>query len=222
MTEPQEQAGSFEASRDCFEEALAWLAQPDTGDLSHGELEDQLDHRGKELLRRMYQDHLDLRAMTESRLGEVVDAEEVGHGALETGHRRPLTVIFGRVEVERFAYRHRGHANLYPADGVLNLPAERHSHGLRRLAAIEASRGSFEEAADAVGRATGVSIAKRQVEALTARAALDVEEFYATRVRPDPADDDVLVISGLPPVNRTHDYAASCSLRSTSNSSGGR
>jgi hypothetical protein len=95
----------------------------------------------------------------------------------------------------RFAYRHRGHANLCPADGLLNLPTERHSHGIRRLAAVEATRGSFDEAARAIGRQTGTAIGKRQVESLTARAAADVEDFYATR-RPPPAHHtDLLVIS---------------------------
>src|SRR5664280_447468 len=37
------------------------------------------------------------------------------------------------VQVTRIAYRARGQANLHPADGGLNLPADRYSHGLRRL-----------------------------------------------------------------------------------------
>jgi len=125
----------------------------------------------------------------------VVAASGCTHGTAETGHRRPLQTIFGVVDVTRIAYRHRGAANLYPADGVLNLPVGLHSHGLRRLAAIEASRGSFEEAAEAVERATGTHVAKRQVEALARAAATDVTEFYANRdgVEVDPAD--VLVIS---------------------------
>jgi hypothetical protein len=82
----------------------------------------------------------------------------------------------------------------------LNLPAERHSHGLRRLAATEAARGSFQEAAAALERATGQHLGKRQVEALTDRAAVDVEAFYATRAgRADAATEgaegDVLVLS---------------------------
>ena len=117
------------------------------------------------------------------------------HGAVETDHVRPLSTLFGAVEVTRLAYRHRGHANLCPADGLLNLPTERHSHGIRRLAAVEATRGSFDEAARAIGRQTGTAIGTRQVESLPARAAADVEDFYATR-RPPPAHhSDLLVIS---------------------------
>lgn len=39
------------------------------------------------------------------------------------------------------------------ADAILNLPEELHSHGLRELAAVESTRGSFEEARDAIRRA---------------------------------------------------------------------
>jgi len=196
MDTPRTDKETFAHSRACFEEMLGWLEGPDAAALSHAELEDQLDCRGRELLRRMLQDHLSLRAVTESRLEAVLDAEAVTHGAVEAGHHRPLATVFGEVDVKRLAYRRRGHPNLYPADAALNLPAKLHSHGLRRMAAAEASRGSFEEAAAAVERATGQHLGKRQVEALADRAAVDVEAFYATRARPEQgADGDVLVIS---------------------------
>jgi hypothetical protein len=195
MSGAEESADSFSASREYFEEALAWLGGADASALSHAELEEDLDRRGRELLRQMFQDKLTQRAATEVRLESVADHEGVNHGAVEASHRRRLVTIFGEVTVERRAYRHRGHPNLYPADGGLNLPVERHSHGLRRLAAVEASRGSFHEAAAAVERATGTHVAKRQIEALTARAARDVEEFYTGRAHTETAEDDVLVIS---------------------------
>ena len=193
----QEEAGTglFDQVRTGFEQLLGWLTGTEAAGLSHGELEEQLDRRGRELLRQMLQGQLDLRALREQRAAEVADADGVRHGWVEPGHSRPLTSIFGTVAVTRLAYRHRGHANLYPADAALNLPVERHWHGLRRLAAIEASRGSFEEAKAAVGRATGTSVGKRQVEAVTARAAGDVAEFYATGEELPVTDGDVLVIS---------------------------
>jgi hypothetical protein len=185
----------FGASRQCAEEMIGWLAGPEAAGLAHGELENQLDTRGRELLRKMLQDHLSLRALNEVRVIEVTDSDGVVHGAVEAGHRRPLATIFGTVEVERLAYRHRAHPNLHPADALLNLPTERHSHGLRRLAAVEATRGSFEEAAAAAERATGQHVGKRQVESLSARSAADVERFYSTREHPEVDDQDVLVIS---------------------------
>jgi hypothetical protein len=189
----------FGRSRACFAELVGWLEGAEAAASSHAELEDELDRRGRELLRQLLQGQLELRALRERRADEVKDADDVRHGAVETGHTRPLTTIFGVVSVTRLAYRCRGHANLYPGDGRLNLPQEQHSHGLRRLAAIEGSRGSFEEATAAIGRTTGQQLGKRQVEALAARAAVDVEDFYATRRPPpgghDDVQDDALVIS---------------------------
>ncbi|MGI8809344.1 MAG: hypothetical protein ACR2KK_16200 [Acidimicrobiales bacterium] len=187
-------ASAFGGSRACFEDIVGWLAGAEAGSSGHGELEEDLDQRGRELLRRLLQDHLDLRLQREERV-EVVAADGVSHGSVEAGHTRQLTTVFGAVSVERLAYRHREAANLHPADGALNLPEERHSHGLRRLAAVESPRGSYEEAAKAIGRATGVAVAKRQVEELTARAATDVEDFYDPRAPEPGASDDVLVVS---------------------------
>lgn len=182
-------------SRACFEQVLVWLEGNDSATLSHGELEDELAGRGRELLRRLLQDHLTLRATTEARLAVVADDAGVVHARVEPGHRRVLASVFGPVDVQRLAYRHRGHRNLHPADGLLNLPVERHSHGLRRLAAVESSRGSFEQTAAAMTRATGQQVGKRQVEALNTRAAVDVQDFYAAQPPTEPVEGDVLVLS---------------------------
>ena len=187
-------APAFGESRACFEEIVGWLEGADAASLTHGELEDDLDRRGRHLLLQLLQDHLDLRARQEQRT-DVVDAHGVRHGSVEAGHNRTLATVFGEVNVERLAYRHRGTANLHPADAVLNLPEEHHSHGLRRLAAIESTRGSFDDAVEAISRDTGMSVPKRQVEQLTSRATSDIEDFYATRQHTPAQDGDVLVIS---------------------------
>ncbi len=163
--------------------------------LTHSELETRLDVDGRALLRRLYQDHLDLRVARETRADEVRDAGGEPHRIVEPGHVRPLTTIFGKVAVSRLAYRAKQRENLHLADAQLNLPEEVHSHGLRELAAIEGSRGSYEEAQAAIERATGVSLGKRQVEEQAARAARDVESFYA-EAKPEPAaETDALVVS---------------------------
>ena len=185
---------TFTQARGCFEEMLDWLEGRESAQLSHADLEDEIVHRGREAQRLAFQDHLDLRALRERRVA-VVDADGVVHGAVETAHRRQLQTVVGAVGVERLAYRHVGSANLQPADAALNLPDQLHSHGLRRLAAVESTRGSFDEASQAVCRTTGVAVAKRQVEDLTSRAAKDVEEFYKTRKHTEVDEQDVLVIS---------------------------
>jgi len=186
--------GPFVASRARVEELLGWLEGDEAGTLTHAELEGTVEVKGREVLRQFFQDHLDLRAQREQR-GEVVDAGGVARRRVETGHHRSLTTVFGGVEVNRFAYRRLGQANLHPADGVLNLPVERYSHGLRRLAAIESSRGSFEGAVEAIGQTTGSHVAKRQVEQLARSAATDVDDFYDASAPKPGTGGGVLVLS---------------------------
>lgn len=191
---PTATASRFAASHAQFEGILRLMDSEEARALSHGELEEILDTEGRKLIRQLLQDHLDLRASTEVRV-EVVDAEAVRHGSVESGHGRALASIFGEVEVTRLAYRRRGHANLHPADAALNLPVEKHSHGLRKLAAIEASRGSFESAAEAIERRTGEPLGKLQVEQLTVRAAADFDDYYRILSRQPCPADAVLIIS---------------------------
>jgi hypothetical protein len=185
----------FEASRVRFETILGFLAGPDAGGLTHAELESRLRADGFELLRQLYQDHLDLRADREERLAEVSGADGVTRRYAEADHDRPLVTIFGQVRVNRLAYRRKGATNLHPADASLNLPVEPYSHGLRHLVAIEASRGSFEDTVAAIDRASGGHVPKRQAEALTARAAVDFDAFYAHHQRHEVEPEDVLIVS---------------------------
>src|SRR6266545_2966952 len=185
---------AFAASSTRFDGLVAWLTGDQAAGMTHGELEERLHTEGLALLRQLLQDSLDLRAVREQRMVEVIDADGYRRGVAEDGHERGLATRFGQVTVTRIAYRARGQSNLHPADAALNLPVEKHSHGLRKLAAIEAARGSFADTATAIERATGVRLGRRQVEQLAARAAADVDCFY-TRHAPDPAPDDVLALS---------------------------
>ncbi len=187
---------AFAGSRKLFETVLDYLRGDEARGLTHSELEDSLGSRARELVCQLYQDHLDLRAAREARCEQVADTDGVAHRSIEAGHTRPLVTVFGEVEVERLAYRSKAAQNLYLADAALNLPAERHSHGLRRLAALESARGSFADAQQAISRATGVQLGKRQVEQLAQRAAVDFADFYARcKDRPPGGEDDVVVLS---------------------------
>jgi len=192
---PEMTAEAFAQARSCYEEAEQWLASEEAAALTHAELEDQLGTRGRELLRRMFQAQMDLRALCEERRDEVTGADGIARTRVEKDHSRPLATVFGQVTVTRMAYRAPGAPNVHPLDAALNLPEEKQSHGLRKLAAIESVRGSFEDAAAAITRATGVKTGKRQVEELARRAAADMDAFCAER-RPGPAPGDhVLVLT---------------------------
>jgi hypothetical protein len=186
---------AFTASQRRFTALVGWLADEQAVAVTHAELEDRLHCEGLALLRQLLQDSLDLRAEREQRLGGVLDGDGVARTVAEVGRERLLATRFGEVVVARIAYRTPGLPDLHPADAVLNLPVEKHSHGLRRLAAVEAARGSFDAAGAAIERATTVRVGKRQVEALAMRAAADVDAFYtAHTVEPAP-DTEILVLS---------------------------
>ena len=133
--------------------------------------------------------------MREQRLTRVIGDDGVARGHAEPGHARGLATVFGPVTVERFGYRAKGAGSRFVADARLNLPGDKYSHGLRRLAAQAAVHGSFEQAQAAIEQATGVKVGKRQVQQLVAAAAVDVDGFYATREHDRVPHGEVLVLT---------------------------
>ncbi|MEV2235386.1 hypothetical protein AB0H69_43460 [Streptomyces phaeochromogenes] len=96
--------------------------------------------------------------------------------------------------ITRCALRAPGLPNRYPADQVLGLPRERHSLGLRRLVVLEAVRGSYDHALEAIERRCGArAVGKRQAEQLVRAAAVDIAAFYAART-PNPAASTTLLV----------------------------
>ena len=188
----------FAASTGMFTALAAELAGPAAAGLTACELEKLLHDRGREVLRQLLQDHLDLRALQEEQQARACRApaastDGIARTRLETGHGRLLATLFGTVRVTRCAWRKPGAGNYCPADAALSLPAGRHSHSLAELAAIEAARGSFDAAHDAVARRCGPVIGKRQLEQAVTAAAVDIPAFYAARI-PQPCTSRTLVV----------------------------
>src|SRR5438093_13413741 len=77
---------AFAASSTRFDGLVAWLTGDQTAGMTHGELEERLHVEGLALLRQLLQDSLDLRAVRERRLVEVVDADGHRRGVAEAGH----------------------------------------------------------------------------------------------------------------------------------------
>jgi hypothetical protein len=160
---------------------------------SHSDVEDFLDAKGREWARLMYEEHLALRAQLEQRT-EVVGADGTRRGTARDSERQLQTLV-GRVPVPRLAYQAPGAQDLHPMDGALNLPGEMFSHGIRRMVAKEAARASFDEVVEIVRDYTGSTIAKRQVQELTVRAAQDFDAFYDQKAAARDPKDDLLIIS---------------------------
>jgi hypothetical protein len=186
---------AFTESRGLFGELEDWLSSEEAAVLQHADLEEQVETRGRGLMRQLIQDRLDLTAAREERRHDVAGEDGTVRTRAERGRTRPLVTKFGQVTVSRIAYRSPGLSNVCPLDATLNLPGEKHSHGLRKLAAIETARGSVEDAQAAVTRATGVGIGKRQLEEIARRAAAHVEAFYAWRLVSEVPDGWPLVLT---------------------------
>src|SRR6266496_1617097 len=94
----------FAASRWVFAALAVELGAEGAAGLGHGELEELLEPRGRELLRQLFQDHLELRRLREEHAvregpAAVTGADGVIRRAVEAGHQRLLASIFGTVTV---------------------------------------------------------------------------------------------------------------------------
>ena len=189
------QAG-YARSREAFAQAEEWLAGPQAAGLGLAGLEEELAVRGREIQRRLLQDHLFARAAAEPRLAAVTGPDGIARTWAERGHQVGLSTVFGLVRAPRIAYRARRAPNVYPADELLGLPAGKHSPGLAKMVAVAAARGSFGACCAEVRARTGCPLGTRQAQQLARAAAADFGGFYAGR-RPPPgaAPGAVLVIS---------------------------
>lgn len=173
---------------------MSYLMSEEAGAMTHGDLERELEQRGRELLRRLLQEHLDLRSPGTA-AEPVRDAQGVEREPTRP-HERTLGSVFGPVSVRRVGYGAEGSESLHPLDGALNLPLERYSHELRRRSAVEVAKGSYDEALEALGNHSGTKVPKRQLEELIQRAAVDFDTFYEQRsVGAEPAQDSLMILS---------------------------
>jgi hypothetical protein len=169
----------FAEAREQFRKMEAYLVSKDARRLTHSELERELEQQGRELMRLLFQAHLDVRGPGEA-VGPVEGSDGVAREQ-ERLHERGLETVFGDVDVQRVGYGAEGADSLHPLDADLNLAPEVYSHEVRRRVAEEAARGSFDEGVKHLSETTGAQVGKRQVEELTARAAQDFDAFYAAR-----------------------------------------
>ena len=193
----------FDAARDRLEQMIAAAREHSaSGDWSADAAERAVVAGGRTLELHVLQGFHDARATAElhartaGHFAAPVDAGGVQHGRIEPDHARRLSTTVGCVTVRRLAFRAPQRENLYPADAELNLPAGLHSHEVAKMAAIESARGSFADAADALARRCGASVAAPQaVRAMAIAAARDFDGFYDHTAPMMSSDGTLLVLS---------------------------
>ena len=166
----------FHSSEEKFFELTQQLTSSETIGMRHSTLENMITVEGRELLRRLFEEHIKFRG-----LGDVGD-NIIGSDGVNRTHKRVrkrvLISVFGEVTVERIGYGAKGEKSLFPKDASLNLPNESYSHGIRKLVAREVSKNSFDDALDSIKQTTGVSVPKRAAEMLAGKAIIDFDRFY--------------------------------------------
>jgi hypothetical protein len=198
----------FTAADDAFLELKQWLVSEESEALTESELQRELSPKGRELLRRLLQAHIGLRAT------RVPEAAVVGDDGHERTHVRPkmlrcLATAFGVVEVLRAGFGGRSMDSRFPVDADLALPPERYSLELRRQVCWTAAGSSFQTTVEQLQQSLGIAVPKRQTEELVVKAAHDFDAFYeATKVVTAPEDTGgilVLTFDGKGVVMHTED-----------------
>ena len=109
----------FTLAFDQFQQMIGILRGDEQMRLEHGEVEAWLHDEGMELLRRLLQGHLDLRARREVRQVSVTGADGVERRQVRPDSQRRLMTRFGEVEVRRFGYGARGTCHSPPQPKVV-------------------------------------------------------------------------------------------------------
>jgi hypothetical protein len=193
-------------ARETFEGVVRYLQSHEACEMRQSDLERVLEKKGRDLLRALLQDHLDVRAPGAS-AHPVRGSDGIARSRMHV-HERNLETVFGTVTAQRAGYGREGTASLHPLDAHLNLPPDLYSHELRRRVAEEASKGSFDETKESIQRHTGGKVPKRQIEQLVARSAQDFDAFYERRQgggEENTGSVMVLSVDGKGVVMRTQD-----------------
>ena len=188
----------FAAADEQYASLVNSLSSPEAQRWEHSQVESHINQFGTELMRRLFQAHLDQRYAQETYQTDVVgsDGQTRPHRRKKT--QRQLETLFGEVVVSRVGYSTQtpGVSALYPQDGTLNLAPDKYSDGLRRRVAEESSKVSFAETSESIAKTTGATIGKRQCEEVSVSVAQDFDAFYAQRTPPASASaNDLLVIT---------------------------
>lgn len=186
----------FAAARQQFEALIEELHSDRTAEMEHGDIERLISRMGTEVLRRLMQAHLDLRAGREVRRDDVTEPRGSVLSRCRVNRTRDLMTIFGEVIVRRKAYSAPGVRSIFPLDAELNLAGDKYSHELRNRVAEEVTGGSFDKTVATIEKTSGGKVPKRQTEKVAAAVAVDFESFYPLAApRQAEPTADILVMS---------------------------
>ncbi len=112
----------FSDAQEHFNPIVNQLSSEDYENNEHGDIEKHINQAGQELLRRLLQGWLNLKAANEVQKSSIKNAvgDVLNHVRARTTCL--LTSLFGDVTVPRKGYSQRGHSSVFPLDAELCYP----------------------------------------------------------------------------------------------------
>ena len=107
----EEEFSAFFACREQLEHIIVALLSPERAAQEHGEVEVFIQEEGTELLRKLLQGYLDVRADTEIRHEHVMSPAGQTLNHVRTNTSRGMASLFGDVTVRRLGYNQRHQAS---------------------------------------------------------------------------------------------------------------
>lgn len=205
---------NFAPAHFAFRQLETWLTSDPANTASEAQVEEQLEQRGRELLRLLLQAHLRQRGTghvgpalrvfepppgtdsVENPSTAPPQAESIRHGQKRL-HDRTLHTVLGQVTIERLGYAAAGQTSVHPLDELLQLPKRCFSYPLQERLLRHAVQGPFAEAVANVKRDMGVPLSKRSAEQVVQEAAVDFQAFYQQRHQAAPKESGPLVVTGI-------------------------
>ena len=160
----------------------------------HGEIEHYIHHEGHELLRRLFQAHLDVRASEEVRQDKVINAQGINLTHFRAKTTRTLTTLFGDVIITRKSYSKPSAKSVFPLDSALNISQDQFSDGVRLRLAEQVNHCAYDHAIDQLSTTTGAAIGKRQSLKLVQDIAQDFEDYYLQNRYIEPEKTNALLV----------------------------
>lgn len=162
----------------------------------HGPIEQYIHQQRQELLRRLLQGHLDLRASQEVKKESIVNKEGLLLTHFRANTMATLNSLFGQVTVKRNGYNKRNIKSEYPLDAQLNLANDQCSDGLRLQLARQVNHCAYDHAIEHIKETTGAKIAKRQGLELVKDMAQDFVGYYQqNRYLEEEPTNDLLILT---------------------------
>lgn len=216
---------NFSRSHFAYRQLETWLTSDEAAGLSEAQIEDQIQERGREMLRLLLQAHIDERGTGDvgpalqvyspptpdttpnnaDATPPTTDAAPNNAGGQATSvrhgekryHNCTLRTVFGKIQVTRTAYAATKRLSIHPLDEQLQLPERSFSYPLQERLVRHAVQGPFDEAVADVERDTGVRLSKRSAEQVFEKGAIDFQAFYRQNRMVDAGKTGPIVVTGI-------------------------